>query len=465
MEQRACPKCKEFWQPHPSFVFRFCPRCGVRLEQPCPSCHQDLPTLSPECSRCQIRLQICPNCFRLFPLRENFCPFCRERREPLNALRPSFACLRGNAANTFMASPAFLDLLPQQTPSFWEQKFSPPLSMGVLAYGSLLFVSGSERLRLHCWHLLRQAFEVDLRDWAGTDANALKLWVDKSWLWLWDNDNRWLNLIDISQLQPNPMTEQPLPIPEGARIVGAAFGMLWWERENRLEALDAQGWGKELKPNLSIPLTAPLIRFPVDRFSETAFVVMEDAVFFADQQGNIWRWERESQKAEMLRSDVRLNLLPVTLSWRGRREIVWVADSRLLCLSAEGWREVPLTVRPSGNHPVAMGEGIWLPIEKGQRWAFCDDKGIVMAECRLPPQTETLYAFAAETLWLLQRDSDVVRLFRCDREGKVQPLDTWDSKEQPFVFGYQCNSSAFLLALVRRSGKAWAKLCISPSVG
>jgi hypothetical protein len=232
-----------------------------------------------------------------------------------------------------------------------------------------------------------------------------------------------------------------------------------------LEALDAQGWGKELKPNLSIPLTAPLIRFPVDRFSETAFVVMEDAVFFADQQGNIWRWERESQKAEMLRSDVRLNLLPVTLSWRGRREIVWVTDGRLLCLSAEGWREVPLTVRPSGNHPVAMGEGIWLPIEKGQRWAFCDDKGIVMAECRLPPQTETLYAFAAETLWLLQRDSDVVRLFRCDREGKVQPLDTWDSKEQPFVFGYQCNSSAFLLALVRRSGKAWAKLCISPSVG
>ncbi|MFA0736128.1 MAG: hypothetical protein OGMRLDGQ_002628 [Candidatus Fervidibacter sp.] len=364
-----------------------------------------------------------------------------------------------------MASPAFLDLLPQQTPSFWEQNFSPPLSMGVLAHGSLLFVSGSERLRLHCWHLLRQAFEVDLRDWAGTDANALKLWVDKSWLWLWDNDNRWLSLIDINQLQPKPMTEQPLPIPEGARIVGAAFGMLWWERENRLEALDAQGWGKELKPNLSIPLTAPLIRFPVDRFSETAFVVMEDAVFFADQQGNIWRWERESQKAEMLRSDVRLNLLPVTLSWRGRREIVWVADSRLLCLSAEGWREVPLTVRPSGNHPVAMGEGIWLPIEKGQRWAFCDDKGIVMAECRLPPQTETLYAFAAETLWLLQRDSDVVRLFRCDREGKVQPLETWDSKEQPFVFGYQCNSSAFLLALVRRSGKAWAKLCISPSVG
>ena len=122
MEQRVCPKCKEFWPPSPSLTFRFCPRCGVRLEQPCPSCSQDLPTLSPECPRCQIRLQICPSCFRLFPLREKLCPSCRQ---PLKALRPSYACLRGNAANTFTASPAFPDLLPQQTPSPWEQNFSP----------------------------------------------------------------------------------------------------------------------------------------------------------------------------------------------------------------------------------------------------------------------------------------------------------------------------------------------------
>jgi len=457
MEQRVCPKCKEFWSPYPSLTFRFCPRCGVRLEQPCPSCRQDLPTLSPECPRCQIRLQICPDCFRLSPLRENLCPSCRQ---PLKALRPSYACLRGNTANTFTASPASLDLLPQQTPSSWEQNFSSPLSMGVLAYGSLLFVSGSERLRLHCWHLLRQDFEVDLGNWEETDANALKLWVDKNWLWLWDIDNRWLNLIDISQIRPKPMTEHPLPIPDGAKVVGATFGMLWWERENRLEALDAQ-----MRPQLSIPLTAPLARFPVDRFLETAFVVAEDAVFFADQQGNIWRWERESQEAKMLRSDVRLSLLPVTLSWRGRKEIVWVADNRLFCLSAEGWREVPLTVRPLGNHPVVMEEGIWLPIEKGQRWAFCDDEGIVKAECRLPLQTETLYAFAAEALWVLQRDGDVVLLFRCDRKGEVQQLDAFDSKEQPFVFGYQHNSSAFLLVLMRGSGKAWAKIGISPSVG
>ena len=461
MEQWICPNCQGVWK-HQSLVFRFCPKCGVKLVQSCPFCYQDLPTLSPECPHCKIRLQICPRCFRLFPLRENLCPFCSQS---LRALRTSFTCIRGNYANTFSASLAFLDLLPQRTPLPWERTFSPPLSMGVLVQGSLFFVSGSGRLQLHSWHFpINQEFREDLGHWVETNADTLRLWGDQNLLWVWDGDNRWVSLVDISHLPPKPISKEPFRLPNEIKVVGAAFNWLWWERGNQLEALEAERL-EEMKPHLTIRLTAPLTRFPVDRFSEAAFVVTKDAVFFADQQGNILRWHREKQKAEVLRKDAPLRLLPIALNWQGLTEVVWVVDDYLLRFVEEGWQEVPLMVRPIGSQPVAMGEGLWLPMENGQRWVLCDNKGFVMAECRLPLQTKTIYAFSAEALWLLQEDRDVVRLFRCDQKCNTQERGVWDLRERPFVFGHQYNSSVLLFILLRGSGNVWAKLGDSQSVG
>lgn len=330
--------------------------------------------------------------------------------------------------------------------------------MGVLAQGRSFFVSGSERLRLLCWHPQRQWRDIDLGTWRETDASELRLWAESQWLCLWSE--KWLSVVDIRKATPRTLLRQPIAIPEGVRIIAIALGQIWAEKDKQLECLDPQALMRGWQPLSTFPLQASLQSFRVDRYLEAAFVANGNHILLADEEGKIWKWHRGEKNLTLLPYNGRISLLPVAVCWRGWSEIVFVDSEHWLCydIKSSSWRKVTLTVRVSGSHAVVMGERMWLPIAGGQRWVLCDEQGIVLTECNLPQQTNSLYAFATgKCLWTLQRDGNLVRLFCCDLNGTLREQGVWEFRDQPLAFGQGYNFDGDYFVLLRRSGKAWAR--------
>lgn len=460
--KRFCPNCRQGWDLDGSLPLRFCPKCGTRLEQTCPSCNKPIPTTSLFCPNCQAMLQICHSCFRLTKLDQSRCEKCGEQPIPLSK---TFICVRGTIANTFTASSALSDELPNIAPSpqGWEVDYRQPLSMAVIVGNCLLIVSGEERLMLRALGIENgnEIAAVDLGNWAGTSATEVSLWLDRFRLWIWSE--RWLSCVDLRFLKPRNLMARPILLPDGTFIIGACFGLLWVERDGKV--LQVHGSEKVVKgewqPTCEFELPAPLKRFWVDRYREVSFVTSDSAALFTDEQGNIWIWERGQQEIRPLREREQILLLPIWMQWRNRSEFVFVTKQNgqvnLLCFDGQNWRQVPLLFTPSGDHPVVIGEHFWLPCEGGQRWVACDFDGKIIDEFTLPPQTRTRYAFSmGKELWTLQEQGDIVRLLRLRLQ--MHEVGTWSLGDQSFALGKMEGENGFLVMILRRRGKICSRV-------
>lgn len=461
-KKRFCPNCRQVWELDGSLPFRFCPKCGTRLEQPCPSCSKPIPTTSNNCPHCQTILQICCSCFRLMRLDQSRCEKCNG--QPI-ALVKSFYCIRGTAANTFTASSALSDESPDIAPPLldWEIGYSQPLSMAVMFNDSLLLVSGEDQLQLQVVNISAggKKAEINLGNWVETSATEVSLWIDKFRLWVWSE--RWLSCVDLRFLKPRNLTSRPIPIPDGTSVIGACFGLLWTECNGKI--LQVHGSEQIVKgiwqPIYQFELPMPLKRFWVDRYCEAAFVANDDTILFSDEQGNVWFWRRGQKEIQLLREKERVLLLPVWLQWHNRNEFVIVTElggqANLLCFDGQNWRQVPLLVRPSGNHAVVIGEHLWLPCEGGQRWVECDTDGKVIDEVMLPPQTHTRYAFSmGKELWALQEQGDIIRLLKLKPQEKG--FGAWSLSDLPFVMGKAESKNGVLVVILRRRGEVCSKV-------
>jgi len=460
--EHFCPKCRQVWEVDGSLPFRFCPKCGTRLEQPCPSCSKSIPTTSNNCPHCQTLLQICRSCFRLMKLDQSRCEKCNS--QPI-ALVKSFGCIRGTAANNFTASPALSDELPKIAPliSNWEVDYSQPLSAAVIFGNYLLFVGGEESLRLQVLNIGSgsKRAEIDLGNWIGTSATEVSLWIDKFRLWIWCE--RWLSCVDLRHLTPRNLTPQPVPLPDGTSIIGACFGLLWTEQNGKILQLHgSEQVVKEVwQPTYQFELPAPLKRFWINGYTEASFVINDHSALFSDEQGNLWLWERGQRKIQLLREREQVLLLPIWLQWHNRSEFIIVTErdsqANLLCFDGQSWRQVPLLVRPSGDHAVVVGEHLWLPCEGGQRWVECDTDGKVIDEVMLPPQTYTRYAFSmGKELWALQEQGDIIRLLKL--KPQENEFGAWSLGDLPFVMGKAESKNGVLVVILRRRGEICSKV-------
>lgn len=452
-----CLSCRHTWSLGYGVPLRFCPKCGVRLEQECPACRKVIATASPICPECQSRLQVCPSCFRLITLRQAGCEFCQS--EPI-AFYKSFFCIRGTPANTFTASSSLADEIEVLAPKPMEfrKTFPPPLSMAVIAHGSLLFAGGEERLRLYAFVRGTTPEALDLGIWQGTSASELHLWLDRFRLWIWSE--RWLSVIDVGRLVPNVVTPSPLTIPPDVRPFAIAHGWVWVERRGRhLEAHSPESVVKgEWQPKMAFDLPAPLKRFPIDRFQEASLVIGSEGITFVDEQGNVWNWARQARQLELLTESEPITLLPLWMQWHKQSELVLATErdghSALRCYNpqAKTWRALSLPQPPSGSSAVVINENLWLPHEGGQQWVSYDMDGIALTSLTLPPKTRTVYAFAAgKHLWCLQQEGDVLRFFHL--MPKLQEAAVWDMRDQPFVLGQAYGEIGFWVAILRRRGE------------
>ncbi len=463
--ERLCLACRQSWSLNYGVPLRFCPKCGVRLEQECPACRKVIVTASPICPECQTRLQVCPSCFRLVTLPQVRCELCRA--VPI-AFRKSFPCLRGTPANTFTASPSLADeveALAPKMPAF-RQTFPPPLSMVVIAHGSLFFVGGEERLQLYAFVRGTTPEILDLGVWQGTSADEIHLWFDRFRLWVWSE--RYLSVVEVSRLVPHLPTPSPSRFPSNTRPLAVTHGWIWVERdESRLEAYSPEGViGGRWNPGMEFHLPAPLKRFPVDRFQEAAFVVGSEGITFVDERDGVWSWTRGAQQLELLTEGEPVTLLPLWVKWRGQRELVLTTErdgyGALRCYNPQKstWRTLPLQQPPSGSNAVVIGETLWLPHEGGQQWVGYDADGIALMSLTLPPNSRTVYAFAAgKRLWCLQQEGGVLRFFQL--MPKLQEAAVWDTKDQPFVLGQAYSEIGFWVAILRRRGE----MCVTAFQG
>lgn len=330
--------------------------------------------------------------------------------------------------------------------------------MAITVHGSLVFVSGSERLHLYELCDLSDPIVMDLGIWQGTDANELRLWVDRFRLWIWSE--RWLSIVEITRRTPNLLTPQPLPVPQGCRILAFGHGWVWLERdEHRLEASIPESVIKgEWQTKIEFDLPASLKRFTVDRFQEIAFVIGGDKILFMDKLGGVWSWARGMKQLELLSEGEKAMLLPVWMVWRGKSEFVLPVQQdgqgALRCYNPQTntWRTLPLQQSPSGSNAVAVGETLWLPHNGGQQWVGYDADGISVASEILPPNSQTVYGFSAgKCLWVLQRDGNTLRFFKL--MPKLQETAVWDIKDQPFVLGHAYGDKGVWIAILRGRGE------------
>lgn len=330
--------------------------------------------------------------------------------------------------------------------------------MAVMAHDSLFFVGGEERLRLYAFVGDTTPEVLDLGVWQGTSANELRLWFDRFRLWLWSE--RWLSVTEVSHRVPRPLTPSPLPLPPGTRPLAVAHGWLWTERdEGHLEAYSPESVLKgEWNPRMQFDLSASLKRFPVDRFQEAAFVVSSEGISFVDERGSVWSWMRGTQRLELLTASESVTLLPLWMHWRGQRELILATErsgyGALRCYNPQTstWRTLPLPQPPSGSNAVVLGETLWLPHEGGQQWVGYDADGIPLTALTLPPNSRTVYAFAAgKGLWCLQQEGDALRFFQL--VPKLQETAVWNTRDQPFVLGQAYGEIGFWVAVLRRRGE------------